>query len=332
LNYLDFLSALPAMLALLGFVIFTMLQGRILHDDISRDIVQKLRKQGTLDVDKYGQMTPAKLRATLDADRVLRAAVDQGDFELLKQTLRQQFLIRLVVYIILVALFVIGTGLYAYQVSRPRPLNISGIRIESGTSAAKGLAVDTDTLLVTCAADGPREDVKVSLENPRTHQRTASVDVSSSDGKVSFPIAAYHHLLTDRKIGAANPLRAVIQSQDHSFVSAETDVRVGITIFLAAQDKSITVAALIDNRLIQDYDFELQIRLPRHRAGAESIAIRKKVVGGKAYAQIDDPKAIDWTGIQVIYLGPDDPRIVRTEIVVDDRLKSLRREPATGHK
>src|SRR5579859_5424416 len=153
----QFLSGLPAILAVLGFVAFTLLRGKILDDQVVREIVGKLRTQGTIDAKIYGAMTPARLKATLDADRSLRAAVDERDFELLKQSLRQQFAIRVVVYVVLAAIFVFGVAMYVYQATRPKKLIVSGIRVASTVSTAKGLAVDADPLEVTWTADGPAE-------------------------------------------------------------------------------------------------------------------------------------------------------------------------------
>ena len=127
-------------------------------------------------------------------------------------------------------------------------------------------------------------------------------------------------------MGGVNPIRAVIQTLETSFVSPETDVQVGITILLAAQGNLITVAALIDDRLVQGYDFEVQVRLPRLGVGVEPIIIRKSVVAGKVNLQLDDPASVDWASLQAIYLGPDDPRIVRTELIVDDELKARSNE------
>ena len=317
----QFLSVLPAILAVLGFVAFTLLRGKILDDQVVRDIVSKLRTQGTIDPTVYGGMTPTKLNATIDADKSLRAAVDKGDLELLKQTLRQQFAIRVIVYAVLAAIF-FGVGMYVYQTTRPKKLTLSGIHIASTEPTAKGLAVDTDPLEVTWTADGPAEDTWVSLENVRSGKKTSPLRVSSAEGKVIFPAASYRDLLEHRSPGQQNPLRVLIQCSDQTFSSEEVEVLVGVTIMVAASPDKLVVASLVDNRLTQNHDFEAELILPRHRLDAKSASLKAKVVGGKGDFVIDRPSTVNWPVATLIYMGPYDPRVVRKEFLMDDALKA----------
>jgi uncharacterized protein YjbI with pentapeptide repeats len=110
----EFLSLLPSVLALVGFVIYV-LRPKSADDRVVRDVVSKLRKQSPFDPTDYATMTPARLKATLEADKALRDAVGQQDFELLKTTLRHQFIGRLVVYTILVIVFCVGLVLFFFQ-------------------------------------------------------------------------------------------------------------------------------------------------------------------------------------------------------------------------
>jgi hypothetical protein len=317
----QFLSALPAVLAVLGFVAFTLLRGKILDDKIVRDIVAKLRSQGTIDPAAYGAMTPARLKATLEADRSLRAAVDERDFELLKQSLRQQFVIRVIVYAVLTVIFVFGVGMYVYQTTRPKKLSVSGIRVGSTAATAKGLAVDVDPLEATWTPDGPSEDVKVFLENVRSNTKTEPVRVSSATGRVVFPADSYHRLLQDRMPGRQNFLRVLIQGREETFVSDEFEVFVGVTVMVAAWPDKLTVASLVDNRLIQGHDFEAELLLPRRDLNSPSASFRAKVVGGKSNFKVDQPSTVNWPAAKLIYTGPYDPRIVRNEFIVDDAVK-----------
>lgn len=58
LSVYEFLSILPAILAIVGFIAFFLLRGKLLDDQIVRDIVSKLRNQGNIDPSQYAAMTP----------------------------------------------------------------------------------------------------------------------------------------------------------------------------------------------------------------------------------------------------------------------------------
>ena len=316
-----FLSILPSILAVLGFIAFTLLRGKILDDHIVRDIVSKLRTQGAIDPKTYEGMTPAKLKATLDADKSLRAGVNERDFLLLRQTLSQQFAIRVIVYAVLAAIFFFGVGAYVYQTTRPKKLAVSGIRVASTTPAAKGLAVDTDPLEVTWTTDGPAEDVRVSLENVRSGKKTAPLRVSSSEGRVVFPVGSYQELLQERGLGEKNSLRALVQGSEETFYSQEVEVFVGVTIMVAVWPDKLTIASLVDNRLTPHHDFEAELLLPRLSLDAKSASFKAKVVGGKGDFKVDQPATINWPMAKLIYMGSYDLRIVRQNFLVDDALK-----------
>ena len=90
---------------------------------------------------------------------------------------------------------------------------------------------------------------------------------------------------------------------------------------IAAWPDKVTVACLVDNRLVQDHDYDIEVLLPRSQPKLKSATFKGRVVGGKRDFVISDPKSVNWSAVKVIYMGPLDPRTVRQELIVDDALK-----------
>lgn len=110
----QFLSLLPAILALVGFIAQLLLR-RTQDHKLVQEVLSKIRAQGPIDIEAYSQMTPSRLKAILETDSSLRRSLGKQDFELLKQTLRQHFVTQIIVYILLLVVFVFGVGTYVYE-------------------------------------------------------------------------------------------------------------------------------------------------------------------------------------------------------------------------
>jgi hypothetical protein len=95
-----FLSALPALLGLAGFVLYQVLGANKSGDEISGRIIEKLRSGMTGEVPPDQRLTPKQVERLLEQQQRLRKLVGEQDFHLLKQALTQQFIITVLVYVL----------------------------------------------------------------------------------------------------------------------------------------------------------------------------------------------------------------------------------------
>jgi hypothetical protein len=108
-----FLSALPALLGLAGFVLYQLLGANRAGDEITRRIIDKLRSATEANGAPLDQrLTPKQLGRLLEQQQRLRKVVGQHDFVLLKQALSQQFVQTILVYVL--TLGFCGWSVYLY--------------------------------------------------------------------------------------------------------------------------------------------------------------------------------------------------------------------------
>src|ERR1051325_9215508 len=105
LNLESFLSALPAILALTGFIVYQLIASKGSADPVVLRIVQKLRHSAPTKLPQK-KLNANQLENLLQQDNALKQLVSEQDFQLLRQVLRQQFIISIVVYSLCAALFV----------------------------------------------------------------------------------------------------------------------------------------------------------------------------------------------------------------------------------
>ena len=314
-----FLSALPAVLAILGFVIYQILKRNSQGDQVTKQIVDKVRSQAP-DVAAHLQMlTPSQLDKKLTLDQETSRLVSKQDFQLLKQALRQQFLITVIVYAICGLLFVFGVSMFAYTSTRPEPLKIDQIHLESTDPDAKGLAVDLDDLRVSWSSTGKPEDVTFQLQNPQTGRFSEALRTSSLQGSIVFARKNYEQILSDRELRGTNRVRVLCQATSKKFLSEEFPLKVGIEIltFYDPGHQSIETSALIDNSSIQNYVFEAKIVLWQRRPKPKPVSFGDTMRNPRTVFVIADPHSYDWDTLRLAYFGPDDSRIVRTLYMVD---------------
>jgi hypothetical protein len=110
-----FLAALPALLGLAGFVLYQALGANKSGDEISRRIIEKLRsgQAGELPLDK--RLTPKQIADFLEHSQRLRKLIDDQDFRLLQQALKQQFIITIFVYVLTLAFCSWSVYLFAHS-------------------------------------------------------------------------------------------------------------------------------------------------------------------------------------------------------------------------
>ncbi len=316
---IQFLSALPAVLGLTGFVVYYFLLRNRGGDRITLDIIAKLRREAPERLPPHPEkLDPQALTKLIENDAALRAKVSDQDFTLLRDALRQQFVTSLVVYAICAAVFVTGIGLYIYLAIRPKPVVISSISEESVDPAAHGLPVDIDGLRVHWSQAGDPEDIRLSLENMNTAGRTGAKTVRSTEAQAVFSPDDYHDILSDRRHGGHNRLRVVFQTASAEFVSPEFDMAVGTTILAARLEPlRVKIMGTIDNSAIYNYDFEAKLLLWASRPGQPAAPV---TYGGNIrYGHNDVLLSPDlhyrWDTAKLVYFGPDDLRTVRTQLL-----------------
>jgi hypothetical protein len=83
MSTLGFLAALPALLAIAGFVVYNLLGHQSKAQQITRDIVAKLRRDAPAQAESVANLGPRQLAARLREETKLRQSVNDQDFQLL---------------------------------------------------------------------------------------------------------------------------------------------------------------------------------------------------------------------------------------------------------
>lgn len=308
MSAIQFLSTLPAVLGLTGFAVYYFLLRNRSGDRITLDIIGKLRQSGADRLPGSASLDPSALAKLLESDVALRSKISEQDFRLLRDALRQQFLVSLLVYGLCALMFAAGLSLYVYTGNRPVPLTISSIAAESADPAAESLPVDIDTLRVTWTASGDPEDVAVSLETLDGLRRTAVKTVRSTEAQVLFSPEDFQRILPNRNRGGQNRLRVLIQSTKSVFSSREFLMRVGITILAVhIEPLRIKISGIIDNQAIPNYDFDAKLLLwatAPHQQPAP-VTYGGHIQYGQNDLHLDPALHYDWSTAKLAFLGPD---------------------------
>jgi len=318
-----FLSGLPALLGILGFVVYQFLKTNSQGDQITKKIVEKIRSQSPEIALNIQGLSPTQLDKKLELDHDINRLVGKQDYQLLKQALRQQFLTTLTVFVICGTLFIVGVSLFAYTSTRPEPLKIDQLHLESVEPDAKGLAVDLDDLSVTWSSSGKDEDIGFQLQNPQTGRTSELLRTSSREGKIVFPRKSYEQILDDRELRESNRVRILCQTSKKTFVSDEFQLKVGIQIltFYDPARQTLETTALIDNSSIPNYIFDAKIIVWRRHPKVQLVSFGGTMKTPKTVFVIADPHSYDWDTLKLAYFSPDDPRIVRTIYMIDSAKK-----------
>ena len=318
-----FLSSLPAIVGILGFVVYQFLKSNSQGDQITKKIVEKIRSQSPEIASDIQGLSPAQLDKKLELDHDINRLVGKQDYQLLKQALRQQFLTTLTVFMICGTLFIVGVSLFAYTSARPEPLKINQLHLESVDPDAKGLAVDLDDLSVSWTRAGKDEDVGFQLQNPQTGRTSDLLRTSSREGRIVFPRKSYEQILDDRELRESNRVRIVCQTSKTTFVSDEFQLKVGIQVltFYDPARQTLETTALIDNSSIPNYIFDAKIVVWRRHPKVQLVSFGGTMKNPKTVFVIADPHSYDWDTLKLAYFSPDDPRIVRTMYMIDSAKK-----------
>lgn len=312
---IQFLASLPALLGLTGFIVLFFLRRNRAGDQVTLDIIAKLRKEAPEHLPAHPEaLGPAALTKLLQEDATLRSKISEQDFQLLRDALRQQFVTSLTVYGLCGLIFLVGVALYTYVSIRPKPVSLSSISMQSADQATGGVLVDLYPLRVSWNSYGDPEDLTVLLEDVDNHRRTSAKTVRSTEDGVVFDASDYQDILTDRSHGGYNRLRAVLRSVGATFVSDEARVSVGTTILAALMEPTrIKIIGMIDNLAIPYYDFDAKLLVWESFQGrpSEPIALGGHIKYGSNDFPLDPTAKYDWTSRKLVYFGPDDPHIVK---------------------
>jgi hypothetical protein len=308
-----FLAGLPALLGIIGFIVYQILQHFGKPNDIVSAIVQKLRLAAPERVPDQ-RLTAGAVDRLLRRDDSLRRLISEQDFTLLKKVLNQQFATALVVYVLCAALCVFGVLQYVRQ---QNAIKISDI---DTTSSGRGhILVDLDPVVVNWKAEGEAQQLRVYLENVVDHSRSQTYTVESTNRTVTFCPDDYRPLRRLRDKGQQNAFHVVVEAPNRVFTSNEFDLRVGVELLLVADAHKAVLAALIDNNLVQGYAYEAKVVLPLKKS------LTPLVLGGtitsKANWPLKKADSIDWQSAKVVFFSPgQDQPIVRPSFLIDPNL------------
>jgi len=307
-----FLSSLPAILGLTGFIVLWLLRNNSKGDATTRQILDKVRRDAPEVARHFEGLKGKQLERVILNDQALQGVLSDADNKLLRQALMQQFILSLVVYVLCAGLFCFGVVMFLRQISMPPKLKVSGFGMESTSELAKGKAVDLDDIVVTWKAEGTAEDVLVYMENVQTSRRSAELRTSSAQQRLIFPRDSFRPCLTDRAAGRSNRVRIVCQAKEAIFQSSDFDLLVGINIwgFYDEEKSSVRLAAMIDHSLVQGYQFEAKAMVWT-KGPSPQILTFGGPMRGQGDFRVEQPQTIRWDTLQIVYLGPDDSSVIR---------------------
>lgn len=309
-----FLATLPALLGLTGFVIYYLSRRNASGDQITRDIVAKLRSEVANELPTgAAQLTPAQLAKAIAENGRLRAHVADQDFQLLRDTLARQFVTNLVVYGLCGVLFLAGIGLFVWTTVRPHPPDLSNLTIAG--AGASPTPVDTQPVAVQWTKAGDDQDVSVTLLNAETGARTAPLSARAADGKLVLQPEQLTKVLAHRGVGEANSIRAVVQTRQGSFQSSPTPLAVGVTLEAVKFDETrIRIVPLIDNTIVPNWPFEARLLVYTQGPNPMPVSFGGKLVAGEDTVKPDPHTRYDWSTAKLGFIGPGDPRAVVTHL------------------
>jgi hypothetical protein len=256
-----FLLALPAVLGIVGFVIYHLLKKSVTADPIIKSIIAKLKTEQP-EFYKHLQKLPEAERSVLiTKDNEYKAKLSETDRAILNRIITNQFRTNIFVYALCGLLLI--TGLYLYL--KPKPLSVNDIQLQNTDSKAQDLVSDLDPITVTWASGGTDGELSVALENAETGKQTKRVKVLASEGKVKFLPDNYDNfdqILSNRRPNSFNRVRAVLYAGTEAFKSKEVELRVGVKVIAYEElPAKIRFNAIVDQRIISSFRFEPRMAL-----------------------------------------------------------------------
>ena len=256
-----FLLSLPAILGIVGFVIYFILKKSVSEDPIVRRIIDKLKFDEPDFANRWQGLTSTQKEDILKQDNALRDKLASHDRIILDKALTNQFRTNIFVYTLCGILLIIGIWLFI----KPKPLQVDNIQVQNTDSTSRDMIVDIDPVTVTWTSSGEDEQVYVVLENARTGKQTKKLRTQASDGSILFEADEwdnYDNILSNRFPNQSNQVRAIIYAGSESFKSKPFDIKVGVRIICyESLPDAITFNAIIDKRIIDNFHFAPRITL-----------------------------------------------------------------------
>lgn len=317
-----FLAGLPAILGVAGFFAYLWVGQSRVGGEMLKRIVTKLRADPNIDIERYGALTPAKLKGLIATDERVRHGVNQGDRDLLRLLIVFQYLLAALVLVVCAALVGVSIWLYA----RPEPFSLTQVGPKAVAAEALGQLVELDPIDVAWTYRGTDQSVSVFLENVDTGDRTAKKTVLASARSVRFAPAELLPVLKDRSFHGKNRVRSVAEWAGGHSASDPQDLLVGIEVDLmlfgrlatpGGQVRDIhTLYATIDRsteNMPHDYRFSGDFVASTKGGPPIVVPLQSDNVDGEV--RLPDLSQVDWarpTGF--VYGGPDRPEIVRAKV------------------
>ena len=214
-------------------------------------------------------------------------------------------------------MLLVGAALFVYQINRPLPTALSNLQLQSIVSSADGLLVDLDPIRATWHASGEESDIDVHVENLDTGRRTRSLPSRSVSDGVEFSPEDLALIVSERRFGRSNRIRVVAQAREATFYSQEFRLHVGLTVLAVVFENQVKIAAVVDNSLVQRYNFEARLVVPTRSNGFDYLTLGGEISSGQEDYDVGYTSQYHWPAARVAYLGPDDERLVRYEVIYD---------------
>jgi hypothetical protein len=321
----NFLSSLPAILGIIGFVIYFLLKKSVTRDPIISSIIDKVRKESPEISHSLEGLDNKQKERLLKSDIKFRNALSQDELRVLDNAMHRQFKTIIFVYSLCGFLLLTGIGLYIYQLSKPKVLGIDNIQIQDTDSTARKILVDLDPVTVTWTTSGRDEEVYVALENAATGQQTKKIRVQASEGKVVFPSDPYDNyekILNERHPLQSNRVRAIIFGNKETFKSKEFEIKVGVRLLcLVSANGKIEFLATIDNRQIDSYHYLPKLALFRNKSFSNPVILEGRELAPEHFFVVQHPETINPKNYILTYSNPQDDRIVRSEVDMTELYK-----------
>lgn len=258
---IDFLTTLPAILGIVGFVIYLIIKKSASEDPIIKSILEKLKYEEPSFYQNIEKLSDSEKIKVLKTDYQLREKISEVDRKILDKSLTNQFRTNIFVYSLCVVLLIFGIYLY----SKPKALNIDSIEIQNTGNDDSDMIVDIDPIKVTWTSTGKDSEVFIVLENIGTGKQSKRYRALASDGFIIFKSNDFHNydkILDNRFPNESNRIRAIIYSNNESFKSKPFEVKVGVKIICYPEQPNILVFnAIIDQYIIENFHFAPKIAL-----------------------------------------------------------------------
>ena len=315
-----FLTTLPAILGIVGYVIYVILRKSATEDPVIKSIIAKLQYEDPSLFKSLNDLNPSQKDKLLRSDYRLREKITLGDRQILDKALSHQFYTNIFVYSLCGMLLITGILLHL----RPAPLAIDNITIQNTDAGNSEMIVDIDPITVTWTSTGADHEVFVVLENIETGKQSKRYRSQASDGKVVLALdiqSNFDKILSNRSPNGANRIRGIIYSGSKSFQSKSFDLRVGVKMICFAQKPNkLVFNSIIDQVIIESFHFAPRVALFAGQGFDNRTIFESKDYSAKPIIVIETPSRFSPSNLLFVV----NPREIINERVYRTDITSLR--------